>query len=127
MNRHTRLGVHQKGISTVGIIAAIGLFGLIASAVVTLFPMYYGNFQVGSVLEAVQQDSSVDAKSKRAIWDSISKRLYINEVRNITREDVTMERKDGKTTVTVAYETRDTFIGNLFLGASFSESVVIDR
>ncbi len=32
MNRHTRLGVHQKGISTVGIIAAIGLFGLIASA-----------------------------------------------------------------------------------------------
>jgi len=27
----------------------------------------------------------------------------------------------------VTYETRDTFLGNLFIGGAFSESVVIDR
>jgi hypothetical protein len=41
--------------------------------------------------------------------------------------DVSMTRKDGKTTVTVTYETRDAFIGSLFIGAAFSESIVIDR
>ena len=127
MNRHTGLGNRQKGMSTSGIIAAMGLFGLIVTTIMTLFPMYYGNLKLSSVLEAVQQDRSVDPKSKRAIWDSINKRMYIDSVTGITRENVTMERKDGKTTVTVTYEARDTFVGNLFIGASFSESVVIDR
>ena len=38
-----------------------------------------------------------------------------------------MERKDGKTTVTVTWEAKDSFIGNLFIGANFVESIVIDR
>ena len=127
MNRYTRLGNRQKGMSTAGIIAAIGLFGLIVSTILTLYPMYYGNMKLASVLESIQQDTSVDAKSKRAIWAAMNKRLYIQSVTGITREDVAMERKDGKTTVIVTYEVRDTFVGNLFIGASFSESVVIDR
>ena len=73
------------------------------------------------------EDPSVDSKSKRAIWDSLQKRLYINEVRYIAREDVTMERKDGKTTVTISYEAQDDYIGNLYIGGRFSESIVIDR
>ena len=127
MNRHTRLGNRQKGMSTSGIIAAMGLFGLIVTTIMTLYPMYYGNMKLASVLESIQQDASVDPKSKRAIWDSMNKRLYIQSVTDIKRENVTMERKDGKTTVTVTYEARDTFVGNLFIGASFTESVVIDR
>jgi hypothetical protein len=38
-----------------------------------------------------------------------------------------MERADGKTTVTITYENKDDYIGNLFIGARFSESIVIDR
>jgi hypothetical protein len=127
MNRHTRLGNRQKGMSTAGIIFAMGFFGLIVTTIMTLYPMYYGNMKLASVLESIQQDASVDAKSKRAIWDSMNKRLYIQSVTGITPENVTMERKNGKTTVTVTYEARDTFVGNLFIGASFTESVVIDR
>jgi hypothetical protein len=80
-----------------------------------------------SALEALQQDSRVDPKSKRSIWNSLYKRLNIDEVRNIKLEHVTMSRKDGKTTVTVTYETRDTLMGDLFIGGAFSESVVIER
>jgi hypothetical protein len=45
----------------------------------------------------------------------------------ITREHVAMVRKDGKTTVTVTYEQEDDYIGNLFIGGKFVESIVIDR
>jgi hypothetical protein len=127
MKKITRLGKRQKGISTPGIITVIGIFGVFVVAFFKLFPMYYDNIKLQSVLERIQQDSSVDAKSKRAIWESMKKRLYVDEVRVINRENVVMERKDGRTTVTVTYETRDAFIGNLFIGASFIESVVIDR
>lgn len=89
--------------------------------------MYYGNYQLKSALETLAMDEQVDPKSKREIWDSLQKRLYINEVRSIKREQVTMTRKDGKTTVTVDYEVRDNFIGPLFIGAHFVQSAVIER
>jgi hypothetical protein len=89
--------------------------------------MYYGNFKVQASLEALQQDGDLDVKSKRAIWESLRKRLFIDEVRAIKREHVAISRKDGKTTVTITYETRDDWIGNLYIGGRFVETVVIDR
>ena len=127
MMRHTMLGNRQRGLSTVGIIAVVGIFGLFVVTFFKVFPMYYDNFKVNSSLEALQNDSTVDPKSKKAIWESLQKRLYINEVRVVTREHVKMLRKDGKTTVTVSYEIRDEYIGSLFIGASFVNSIVIER
>ncbi len=127
MKRLTNSGHRQKGLSSVGWLVIVAIFAMLVVTFFKVFPMYYDNFKLKSSLEALQNDSSLDPKSKRAIWDSLSKRLYINEVRMIEREHVTMKRKDGKTTVMVNYETRDSYIGNLFIGANFSESVVIDR
>jgi hypothetical protein len=117
----------QKGMSSFGWIAVAGIFGFLVITFFKVFPFYYDNYKVKTSLEALQQDTEIDPKSKRAIWDSLNKRLYINEVRNIRKEHVTMVRKDGKTTVTVTYRTEDEFIGNLFIGGSFVESIVIDR
>lgn len=127
MKRSVNPKRRQRGASTVALIVVVGIFALFVMTLLKLFPMYYGNIKLKSALEAIQQDSRVDSKSKRAIWTSLQKRLYIDNVEWVKREDVIMERKDGKTTVTVTYETRDDFVGNLFIGASFSESVVIDR
>lgn len=113
--------------SSFGWIAVVGIFAILLILFFKVFPMYYGNFQLKAALEGLAQDSKIDSKSKRAIWESLQKRLYINEVRSVQRENVTMTRKDGKTTVTVDYEVRDKYIGNLFIGAHFVESVVIDR
>jgi len=127
MKRLSKQGRHQNGVSTVGIIAIVGIFGLLVVSFFKVFPMYYDNFKLQSALEAMQQDSELDTKSKRAMWDALSKRLYINEVRSIKREYVKMERKDGKTTLTINYETRDSYFGNLFIGATFNEIAVFDR
>ena len=127
MKRFTNSRHRQKGVSSFGWMAVFGIFAILLMMFFKLFPMFYGNFQMQSALEGLQQDQEVDPKSKRAIWTSLQKRLYINEVRGIVREDVTMEREDGKTTVTITYERKDDYIGNLFIGARFSESIVIDR
>jgi len=122
INRH-----RQQGLSGVGWLIVIGFIALIFSAFFSIYPMYYDNYLIKSVLTSVQEDPSIDVKSKRAIWDSMSKKLFINEVRVIQREHVKMSRKDGKTTITVNYESRADFIGNLNFVGVFSESVVIDR
>ena len=127
MNRVTKLRHRQKGLSAVGWIIVAAIFGLLLITFFKVFPMYYDNFKLRAALEGMQTDSSIDPKSKRAIWDSMQKRLFIDDVRVIKRENVTMERKDGRTTITVTYERKDDYVGNLFIGARFVESVVIDR
>ena len=127
MKRLTNSRQRQKGMSSIGWIAVAGIFGFLLITFFKVFPMYYGNFKLQSALEAVRLDESLDSKSKREIWRSLQKRLYINEVRNIKREHITMERKEGKTTVTVSYDIQDDYVGNLFIGGRFVESIVIER
>ena len=127
MNRTTKARRRQRGMSSFGWIAIFGIFAILLIMFFKVFPMFYGNMQVKSSLEGLAQDTQVDPKSKKAIWLSLQKRLFINEVRSVRRENVKMERKDGKTTVIVDYEVRDNYIGPLFIGAHFVESVVIDR
>ena len=127
MKMITRQRKQQRGLSTVGWIAVVGLFGLIIVSFLTVFPMYYENFKVKAALENLQADTEVDPKSKRAIWESLQKRLFVDEVRSVKRENVKITRKDGKTTVAVIYEARKDWVANLYIGGRFSESIVIDR
>ena len=106
MNKLKNTRNRQKGLSGPVWLIVAGIFGLIVVSVIRIFPIYLENYTIKSVLESVQGDAKIDPKSKRAIWTSISKRLYINEVRYITREHVKMSRKNGRTTVTIEYETR---------------------
>lgn len=122
INRH-----RQQGVSSFGWLIIAGFFALIITSLFNVYPMYYENYLLKSVLTSVQEDPSIDAKSKRAIWDSMNKKFYVNGVSSILRGNVEMSRKDGKTTIFVNYERRADFVGNLdFIGA-FSESIVIDR
>jgi len=127
MKRVTKPKHRQQGLSSVGWIIIAAIFGLLVITFFKVFPMYYDNFKVKAALEALQTDTSVDPKSKREIWASLQKRLYVDTVKSITRENVTMERKDGKTTVTITYETSDDYVANLFIGARFTEQAVIER
>jgi hypothetical protein len=124
INRSRR---NQRGISAPGWIAIAGIFGYLLITFFRVFPMYYGNFKVGTVLESMQQDQNLDTKSKRAIWESLRKRLYVQEVKSIVRENVKISRKEGKTTIVVTYEIKEDYIGNLFIGGRFVETIVIDR
>lgn len=117
----------QLGLSSAGWILVAAIFGLLVITFFKVFPMYYDNFKVKSVLESLQDDTSIDPKSKRAIWDSLQKRLYIQGVKSIQRENVSMERKDGVTTVTITYQAQDDYIANLYIGARFVEKAVINR
>lgn len=127
LNNMTVARHQQQGMTTIGLLLVLGIIALIVLTAIRVIPIYMENFTIKSVLTAVQDDLRLDAKSKGAIWDSLKKRLYINEVRLIKREHVTITRGNGQTTVTITYETRRPYLGPLFIGGSFSETVVIHR
>lgn len=117
----------QNGMTFIGIVMLLVVIAVIALTAVKIIPIYIENFAVKSVLTSIENDHRIDPKSKAAIWESIRKRLYINEVRLIKKEHVTMSRKNGKTTVTIEYESRRPYLGPLFIGGHFVETIVINR
>ena len=127
MNNIASIRYRQQGLSFVGWMAVVAIFGLLILSFFKIVPIYNENFTIQVVLTGIAEDEKIDVKSKRAIWGSLKKRLAVNEVYSIKPENVTIERKDGKTTVTITYETRRPYISNLFIGGNFSESVVIER
>jgi hypothetical protein len=127
MNNINSIGHRQHGLSFVGWMGIVAVVGLLIITSIKIIPIYMENFTIQSVLKGVQEDQKIDPKSKRAIWDTIKKRLFINEIHIIKRENVKIVRKEGKTTITVTYETRRPYIADLSLVGSFTESVVIDR
>jgi len=127
MNNITNFRYRQQGLSFVGWMAMVAIFGFLLLSFFKVFPIYNEYFAIQSVLQGLIKDEKVDFKSKRAIWESLQKRLYVNEVRSIKSENLTIQRKDGKTTITISYRTQRPYIGNLFIGGNFTESVVIDR
>ncbi len=106
MNNIASIRYRQQGLSFVGWMAVVAIFGLLLLSFFKLFPIYNENFTIQAVLSGIAEDEKIDAKSKQAIWGSLKKRLAVNEVYSIKPENVTIERKDGKTTVTITYETR---------------------
>jgi Tfp pilus assembly major pilin PilA len=127
LNNMTVVRHAQQGMTTIGLLLVLGIIALIALTAVRVVPIYIENYTIKSVLTSVKDDQKIDAKSKAAIWKSLQKRLYINEVRLIRREHVEITRGNGQTTVTITYESRRPYLGPLFIGGSFAESVVIDR
>ncbi|MCP4078036.1 MAG: DUF4845 domain-containing protein [Gammaproteobacteria bacterium] len=117
----------QQGLTTIGWLAFIGLFGLIVASGFKILPMYLDYFTVQSVMDGLVQDESIDARSKRDLWEAANKRLLINQVRGIPRESFTFSRKNNVTTMAIDYEVRKPYIGELFIGAHFVYSVEIER
>lgn len=127
MNNIKSVGYRQKGLSFVGWMALVAIFGFLILSFFKVFPIYNENLTIQSVLEGLEQDQKIDVTSKRAIWDTLYKRLAVNEIYSIKPEHVTIVRKNSQTTVTITYETRRPYIANLFIGGNFTESAVIDR
>jgi hypothetical protein len=127
MINNSGTGHRQKGLSFVGWMAMVAVFGLLILSFFKVFPIYNEYFTIQSVLKSLVKAEKVDFKSKRAIWEALEKRLAVNEVYSITPENVTIQRKDGKTTITISYRTQRPYIGDLFIGGNFTESVVTDR
>ena len=117
----------QQGMTTVGLIIVIAIFGSVVLTGFKILPMYMEYHQIQSILDAVAVDTEIDPKSKTDLWEGIRKRLKINQVGSLKREHVTFNREEGTTTITVDYEVRKPYIAQLFLGAHFVYSVSTNR
>lgn len=119
----------QKGLTAFGLIFVIASFGFFIVTSFKVGPMYMDFYQVQTIINAVAKDDAVNLKSPRDIWTAMNKRLRINNIRHLTKDDfkIVRDREKKITTITIDYEVRDEYVANTFIGAKFNKTIELIR
>ncbi|MFZ5594808.1 MAG: DUF4845 domain-containing protein [Pseudomonadota bacterium] len=114
----------QRGLTAIGFVLLLGLIAFFAALAIKLTPLYLEHFEVSSVLKSVAQESDIGSKSAADIKDSIMKKLSINDVSHVTKDDIEVSKEDGKLRVTISYEARVPMVGNIDIVANFKDNKI---
>jgi hypothetical protein len=117
----------QRGAGLLAILFGIAFLAVIASVTLKLAPHYMQFLTVKSVMNSVLEDPDVANLDRRGLLDQVDSRLYINDVRTVTRKDFQFARLKRADELSVDYEVREHLFGNLDALLSFSHKIQIDR
>ena len=115
----------QDGMTGIGWLLVLGLIGFFALSAIRVVPIYIEGIKVKNALEALQKVPNITRKSNAEIVSTLFKTFSVDDVKNVTREDITISKDNGRLTVEVEYESRGPYMGNLEIVASFHEKVEI--
>jgi len=104
----------QKGMTMIGwifMIAIIGFNGLVA---INVAPVYFTDTSIESLWKNLETDKNlVGGKTKRHIRKAVAKRLRVNNVYDIKKDDITIKREKNFYVVSIEYEPRGKIVGSL--------------
>lgn len=116
----------QRGLSFLGFLGFLLVAGFVAFLAMRLFPVYSEYHNVVSSMKGLAGDPAAQGKGLGEIRKMLGKRLEISYVDNVKPENITLERVDGRTEVTVAYEVRKPLAYNLDYVAKFEKTVPLN-
>ena len=109
----------QKGLTLISwlvVIAFVGFNGLMA---LNVAPVYMTDSSIKSMMANLELDSNVRGMDARKLKETVIKRLKINNVYDIKKENITVAKGRGVYVVTIEYEPRGRLVGNLDYIVSF--------
>lgn len=102
------------------ILFVIGFFAIMA---MKLTPLYLEYQAVVNIMEGASKESV--NSSPAALRSTINKRLDINQVTRVDEKDFKLRREKGRLMISIDYEARTNFVGNIYFVVVFSHEVVV--
>jgi hypothetical protein len=113
----------QRGMTGLGWLTVLFLIGFFALLTFKLAPIYLEHHSVKSVLNSLKDEPLITQRSKGEVLKIIMKRLNINSIRDLKRDQVHIDKSGGVLTVSIAYSVRKNMLGNVDVIVSFDDSV----
>jgi hypothetical protein len=118
----------QQGITALGFMMLLAVFGFLTFGVIQLVPVYLENMKVVQVLNQVKSDLDGQNASLMDIRKSLDKRINIEDLRDINwRTDFVISRSNNGYFISIEYERVRSFVANVSLLAEFEHEVEIRR
>ena len=112
----------QKGLTGVSIMVILVVIAFAAVIFLKIMPIYFDSFKVGDVVSSMKEERGLGDKSNREITSMILKRLDVNMVSDVTKEDISIEKIKNIVYIDIEYEVRKQMFGNLDVVVSFKKS-----
>ena len=104
-------------------IIAIVLFnGVIALNIV---PVYINDHSVKTLMQNLEADSTIRGSTIKALKQTITKRLRINNVYSVKKEHISVKKGKAGYLVRIEYEPRGKLIGNLDYIVTFRHEAIV--
>jgi hypothetical protein len=118
----------QRGMTFIGIVILVAVFGLIGFGVIQLVPVYLENMKVVQSVNQVKVELDSNKADAVAIRKALRKRFVVEDLRDMdVKKDFIIERVGVGYRVTADYERRRPYLANIYLLAEFEHSVEIVR
>jgi len=118
---------HQAGMTTLGLIILVAFVGMFAFAGIRLTPVYLNYMKVVGVVDGVTAEFDGTGAGRSAIRTSISRRIDIESVSQITARDVKVTPVDGGFEVAATYSHKAPFIANVSFLVDFDKRNLVRR
>jgi hypothetical protein len=116
---------HQAGLTAIGLILILIPVGLAVYIVMKVAPVYIEAFSVGDVVNSLKKELDLKEKSREEIYTMIKKRLDVNDISSVDKDDIKIQKTVNDVKVAIDYETRVPLFGNVALALSFHKSAVM--
>lgn len=116
----TRFG--QRGMTAIGWLIVLGLVAFFALLVLRLTPVYLEHYKVTSALQSLHEEPFITRKTNPEIMTLLMRRLDIDDVDRVKRDNIKIENQRGKLTIRVIYEVRIPMVANIDAVVSFDDS-----
>ena len=109
----------ERGISLLGVLIILLLAGFALTVLFRVGPLYLDDYTVRKSFEALG-DGNTRTLSDQAIREKLYKYFVVNNVDSIDLKQVRIDRNAARVLVSLYYERRVVFMGNLDVVAKFN-------
>ncbi|HEX7046926.1 MAG TPA: DUF4845 domain-containing protein [Gammaproteobacteria bacterium] len=112
----------QLGMTFMGYVLLLAVIGFFAIMAMKLAPVYLEYQSIVRIMNAVAEEGDANA-SPVALRSTIQKRLDVNNIDTVNARDFKVTREKGDAVLSVEYEARTKFMGNVWFLLEFDHSV----
>lgn len=116
---------NQQGIGFIPLIFIMTLLFTVISITLKIVPVYLNHSKVTAMLDQLKQEADGEKKTESDIKGSISKRININNIDDVTQGDITVNKQGKAFKVLINYEVVKQIYGNLSVLIEFNDEVEV--
>ena len=117
----------QKGMTFISWVVVLAFLGFQGMVLIKVVPPFMEDRTIGSFWKKLDADPSLVGASPKKIRQVILKKLKINNVYSISKNDIEISKSSDNYIVSLDYEPRGTIVGKLEYIISFSHEAEIRR
>jgi uncharacterized membrane protein YhiD involved in acid resistance len=116
---------NQQGLAFMPLVFTVTLLFIVISIVFKIAPAYLNHSKVVAMLEQLKQEASGEKKTESEIKASLTKRININNIDDITQGDIAVNKQGNAFKVLINYEVVKPIYGNLSVLIEFNDEIEV--